>query len=76
MAKNMSELEREAKCLPLSDRAQLAQSLIASLDTGDDVDAEEAWLSEAERRYQAYREGAITARPATEFFRELHTKLK
>jgi putative addiction module component (TIGR02574 family) len=76
MAKDVSELEREAKCLSRSERAQLAQSLIASLDPGDDIDAEDAWLSEAERRYQAYREGTVTARPAAEVFRELHAKLK
>jgi putative addiction module component (TIGR02574 family) len=76
MAKDVSELEREAKCLSRSERAQLAQRLIASLDPGDDIDAEDAWLSEAERRYQAYREGTVTARPAAEVFRELHAKLK
>jgi putative addiction module component (TIGR02574 family) len=76
MAKNVNELEREAKCLSLSEQAQLAQSLIASLDPGEDLDAEEAWLSEAERRYQAYREGTVTARPAAEVFQALHVKLK
>jgi hypothetical protein len=37
---------------------------------------EAAWLEEAERRYQAYRQGLLTPKPATEVFRESRTKLK
>ncbi|MER3425071.1 MAG: hypothetical protein C4293_19390 [Nitrospiraceae bacterium] len=28
---------------------------VATLEPGEDVDAEEEWVQEAERRYQAYR---------------------
>ena len=76
MAKGVAELEQAAKCLPPAKRAQLAQSLIASLDTGKDVDAEADWLEEAERRYQAYRQGLLTPKPATEVFRASRAKLK
>lgn len=75
MAMNMSDLEREARSLPVSDRVQLAQSLLTSVDPGEDVDAEDIWLVEAERRYQAYRQGRITARPSTEVFRDIHAQL-
>jgi len=76
MAKGVAELEQAAKRLPPAKRAQLAQSLIASLDMGKDVDAEAAWLEEAERRYQAYRRGLLTLKPATEVFRASRAKLK
>ncbi|OGW70760.1 MAG: hypothetical protein A3A88_03815 [Nitrospirae bacterium RIFCSPLOWO2_01_FULL_62_17] len=76
MAKGVTELEQAAKRLPPAKRAQLAQNLIASLDVGKDVDAEAEWLDEAERRYQAYRQGLLTPKPAAEVFRASRAKLK
>ena len=75
MSKELTEVEQEARRLSASERAKLAHSLIASLDVGEDVDAEEAWLAEAERRYQAYREGKIEAKPAKAVFDQARPKL-
>ena len=55
--------------------ARLAQHLIASLDPGEDVDAEAAWLAEAENRYQAYRQGKLTGKSADQVFREAKSHL-
>lgn len=76
MSKSVAELEREARRLPEQDRALLAQHLIASIDPGEDIDAEAAWLEEAERRYQTYRQGKLTAKPADQVFREAKSQLK
>ena len=76
MPKSVAELEREARHLPIRDRALLAQQLIASIDPGEDIDAEAAWLEEAERRYQAYRQGMLVAKPAEQVFREAKARLK
>jgi putative addiction module component (TIGR02574 family) len=62
--------------LPVQDRALLAQHLIASIDPGEDIDAEAAWLEEAERRYQAYRQGTLSTKPADQVFREAKSQLK
>lgn len=70
MSKSVAELEQEARHLPPQDRALLAYHLIASIDPGEDVDAETSWLEEAERRYQAYRQGKLTAKPTDQVFRE------
>ncbi|CUS38060.1 addiction module protein [Candidatus Nitrospira nitrificans] len=51
MPKSVAELEQEASRLPKKDRAVVAHHLIASIDPGEDVDAEAVWLEEAERRY-------------------------
>ncbi len=75
MQENLARLQEEAMCLPASERARLAHCLIASLEAGEDVDAEEAWLAEAERRYQAYREGKTKAKPASEVFEQARSKL-
>ena len=66
MRRPLSDIEQDALALPARDRAALAEHLLATLDPGVDVDAEEEWLSEAERRYQEYRAGRMTARPAAE----------
>jgi len=76
MARSVAELENEAKGLSVQERARLAHQLIASLDAGEDVDAEEVWLEEAERRYQAYRQGKLAAKPADKVFHEAKSRLK
>lgn len=55
MPRRVQELESEAKHLSIRERARLVRNLIATLEPGEDVDAEEEWVQEAERRYQAYR---------------------
>ena len=76
MSESVAELEQEARHLPTQDRALLAQHLIASIDPGEDVDAEAVWLEEAERRYQAHRQGKLTAKPVDQVFREAKSQLK
>jgi putative addiction module component (TIGR02574 family) len=76
MSKSVAELELEAKHLPEKDRALLAYHLTASIDPGEDVDAEASWLEEAERRCHAYRQGRLTAKPTEQVFHEAKSKLK
>lgn len=76
MSKSVAELEQEARRLSVQERALLAQNLIASIDPGEDVDAEAAWLEEAERRYDAYRQGKLSAKPADQVFRESKSHLR
>jgi putative addiction module component (TIGR02574 family) len=66
MPKPLDEVEQDALALPAKDRAELAQDLLATLDPGDDADVEEAWIAEAERRYQEYRSGKVKLIPADE----------
>jgi len=72
----LQEIEEQAMHLDQAERALLAEHLIASIDSGDDIDAEELWLKEAERRYQAYRNGHATASPADEVFLRAAQALK
>ena len=50
MSRDAAELLREALRLPVEARAALADSLLGSLDTEVDADAEAAWQIEIERR--------------------------
>lgn len=76
MSKKASDIEKEARRLPPRERARLVRNLIASLDTGEDVDAEQAWLDEAERRLAGYEAGVMESRPAGDVFTDLGHRLK
>lgn len=41
-----------------------------------DVEIERLWVEEAERRYQAYEQGLITAKPMEEAIREVRKQLR
>lgn len=71
---NLEFLKNEIQCLPFQERALLIQHLISVLDKDEDTDSEELWLQEAERRYQLWRQGRITSKPASEVFREALAK--
>jgi putative addiction module component (TIGR02574 family) len=68
MAKSLSEIESEARQLSMRERARLVKRLLATLESADEGDVEQAWLDEAERRLAAYRRGETSARPAEEVF--------
>lgn len=66
------ELEAQMLRLPRSERAYLAQKLIASLDEEDEVDR--AWAEEAERRFEELHSGKTDAIPAEQVFKEARSK--
>jgi len=76
MHKTRQELEKDALALPKQERALLIERLLASLDIGQDEDVEEIWLAEAERRYQEYRAGKLSGRPAAMVFENAPKRLK
>jgi putative addiction module component (TIGR02574 family) len=75
MARTLSEIESEAMLLSRQERAMLVERLLTTLDVGEDVDAEELWLQEAERRYQEYRTGRIMSKPAAQVFEDAKKRL-
>lgn len=79
MAASIDRLESELLSLSSSDRARLAESLIASLDEPSELDpaaVEQAWIEEAERRYQRYKAGEEPAHPADEVLARVRTILE
>ena len=64
MSPALLECENQALQLTPTERAVLAEHLIASLDRLSDAQNEQLWFEEAERRYQAYKAGGISARSA------------
>jgi len=60
------KLFEDALTLPDGERAELAASLIASLDQGADEDAQAAWDTEIARRVSELDEGSVRPVPWAE----------
>ncbi len=59
MATTVERLVEEALKLPGESRAQLADLLVDSLDSGDLGHVEQSWLDEAKRRRDDVRSGKV-----------------
>lgn len=76
MSLELQEYDEQALKLSVKDRALLAEHLIASLDSIDDSENERLWVEEAERRYQEYKNGNISARPAASVIHDARARIK
>ena len=63
VSRNGEKLLEDALRLSLSERAELAAELLASLDGAPDQDAERAWAAEVERRAARARSGDDPGKP-------------
>lgn len=68
MSPDLKACKEKALKLPMKERAELAEHLIASLDRAEEAEIEKLWVEEAERRYHAFKKGCIAARPTEEVF--------
>ena len=75
MAEDAGELLTHALKLPPAARAALADSLIDSLDTEIDENAEEAWRNEIALRVRDLDSGAVQTIAWDEVRRQLRTRL-
>ena len=76
MAQDTSELRKELDKLTPKQKAELARTLIDSLDEDLDEDVEQLWLDEATQRYEAYRRGEMSSRPVVEVFARVRARLR
>ncbi len=76
MSPQLMECEAQALKLPPTERAALAEHLIASLDELSEEQNEQLWLDEADRRYREYKGGTIPARPAAGVLRDARAAIK
>ena len=76
MARDTSELREELDKLSPRQKAELARTLIDSLDEDLDEDVEQIWIDEAARRFEAYRRGEMSSRPAAEVFARVRARLR
>jgi putative addiction module component (TIGR02574 family) len=71
MKRDAAEILKEALALPTEARAALAGSLLDSLDTDVDEDAEAAWAIQVNRRVAELDRGAVKTIPWAEVRRRL-----
>ena len=75
MATQLKEVEQQALELSPHDREVLADRLIHSLDDEPLSDVDEAWIQEAERRYQDYKNGKVKGIPGDQVFGKIRREL-
>ena len=75
MTQQTEELLQKALSLPDAERAELAGSLLASLDTTIDPDVDAAWQQELAHRLDEVRSGKATTIPWDQVQRRARTLL-
>ena len=76
MSAQFDDIEKQARSLPLKEKAALARVLIEALDASIDVDAETLWIDEAQRRYDAYLKGELEALPGDDVMARARNRIK
>jgi putative addiction module component (TIGR02574 family) len=76
MSAVLEKVEHEALSLSRQERAFLADRLLSSLDADALSEVDAAWVAEAERRYQEYREGKRQDVAARNVFAEADRMLR
>jgi putative addiction module component (TIGR02574 family) len=76
MSKEVTELLKKALELPVTDRAELAGSLIESLDQAEDQSVKDAWEAEIVRRMEDLDSGRVKPDSLDEFRRRLASAIE
>jgi putative addiction module component (TIGR02574 family) len=71
MKRDAAEILKDALALPTEARAAIAESLLESLDTEVDKDAEAEWATEVNRRVAELDGGAVMTIPWADVRRRL-----
>lgn len=76
MSETLADLKKRAAQLPDTARADLALSLIESLDGPADPEVEDAWRVEIERRIGQIDRGEVQLIPGDEVMAQLRRRLR
>jgi len=68
MSANTEQILKDALALPLQERAELVEQLLATFQSPADPHIDELWAREAEDRLDAYYRGELKAVPAEDVF--------
>jgi putative addiction module component (TIGR02574 family) len=75
VAVTIEQVTHEALSLSEEERAQLAHTLLRSLDSVEETEgAQEAWEEEIARRVARVREGTAQGRPGEDVFRDIRAR--
>jgi putative addiction module component (TIGR02574 family) len=76
MSSEVNELLKKALTLPVTERAELAGSLIESLDQAEDKSVADAWEAEIVRRMEDLDSGRVKPDSLDEFRRRLASAIE
>ena len=76
MSRRIEEIAQEVLELDVVSRAELARTLVDSLDDLPEEDLDRLWGEEAERRYDEFLAGRAKAYPAEEVFARIRARKK
>ena len=76
MSDTLKKIEHDALNLTSQERAFLADRLLSSLDDEALTEVDIAWIHEAERRYQEYKDGKRPGISARDVFAKADSMLK
>lgn len=76
MSSDVAQIEAKIRLLSFEDKTELLRALIGELDGPADMDVEQAWLMEAQRRHREIAEGKVQPVPAEQVFKNLRARLK
>lgn len=76
MSTHFDDIERQARALPMKEKAALARLLIEDLDLSLDADTEQLWIDEAQHRYDAYLRGELEALPGDDVMARARNRIK
>lgn len=76
MSASSEEILKQALALPLPERAELVEQLLATFQSPPDPHLDELWAREAEDRLDAYDRGELKAVPAGEVFSRIERRVK
>jgi putative addiction module component (TIGR02574 family) len=76
MSSEVNELLKKALALPVTERAELAGSLIESLDQAEDQSVADAWEAEIVRRMEDVDSGRVKPDSLDEFRRRLASAIE
>ncbi|MGO9111910.1 MAG: addiction module protein [Thermoguttaceae bacterium] len=74
MTTQSQEVLQSALALPEEERAEIAASLIRSLDPKTDEDVDAAWADEIQRRAEAIDRGEVRLMPRDDVMQELRRR--
>ena len=66
----LKDIKQKTLALPVKDWAEFAERLLESLHDPSALEIEAMWVEKAEKRYQAYLQGAVSSRSAAETIQE------
>ena len=76
MGDKFDQIKASVEDLTSAEKAALARTLIDQLDNSSDDDVEKLWAEEAQRRYEMYKSGALTALPGSEVMKRVRSRLR